>query len=328
MAENDLIEMESENGIIPVNINDIPDIVAGRIEDISNLEKKVRSAEASANKAMDYVGGQMTRYEEKGKWIFRYRAGNTKDIIEDTQEAVEHLANAQQVSVDALNQSFDFQRKLAETSQYLFVLGCANITVNRIAVQAIEAKLSGAGKEQLSELARQEMLAVVRQLKEQEDILKKQEFLTLKVKENTARLDEKDVIDKEQSEKIHSLSNENVDQNKKISALHLSLSEKERIDAEQSQRLEELGALLENKDSIDKKQEEAISANKDAITKNAEAIKVLFDYTKQKDILDKEQSEEIERIKRVSNRKLCFIAIGISSCALACSVASLILHFM
>lgn len=317
----DMIEIESENGIISVNTENIPDIVAGRIEEITSIEKEVNNSEASAKKAMEYVNSQMTRYEEKGKWIFKHRSGNTKDIVEDTQEAIEQLASAQQVSVKALKKSFEFQKKLAETSKYLFELGCANITVNRVAVRAIEAKLNGASKEEISELARQEMLAVVRQLKEQEDILKKQEFLTSKVKENVSRLDEKDALDKEQSDKISSLSNENKEQNKKLDKIHNTLSEKERIDAEQSQRLEELGALLDNKDLVDKKQEEAIS-------KNSEAIKVLFDYTKQKDILDKEQSEEIEVLKKSSQRKLCIFAISISIVAIICSIGSLVFQFI
>lgn len=317
----EMIEIESENGVISFNTDNIPDIVAGRIEDISALEKEVENSESSAKAAMEYVGTQMTRYEEKGVWIFRHRAGNTKDIVEDTQEAVERLASAQQVSVSALKKSFEFQKKLAETSKYLFELGCANITVNRIAVRAIEAKLNGASKGEISELARQEMMAVVRQLKEQEDILKKQEFLTSKVKENVSRLDEKDALDKEQSDKISSLSNENKEQNKKLDKIHNTLSEKERIDAEQSQRLEELGALLDNKDLVDKKQEEAIS-------KNSEAIKVLFDYTKQKDILDKEQSEEIEVLKKSSQRKLGILAISISIVAIICSIGSLVFQFI
>lgn len=317
----EMIEIESENGVISVNTDNIPDIVAGRIEDISALEKEVENSESSAKAAMEYVGTQMTRYGEKGVWIFRHRAGNTKDIVEDTQEAVERLASAQQVSVNALKKSFEFQKKLAETSKYLFELGCANITVNRIAVRAIEAKLYGASKGEISELARQEMMSVVRQLKEQEDILKKQEFLTSKVKENVSRLDEKDALDKEQSDKISSLSNENKEQNKKLDKIHNTLSEKERIDAEQSQRLEELGALLDNKDLVDKKQEEAIS-------KNSEAIKVLFDYTKQKDILDKEQSEEIEVLKKSSQRKLGILAISISIVAIICSIGSLVFQFI
>ena len=288
------------------------------IEDISQFEKEVENSESSAKAAMEYVGTQMTRYEEKGKWIFKHRSGNTKDIIKDTQEAVERLASAQQVSVNALKKSFEFQKKLAETAKYLFELGCANITVNRIAVRAIEQKLNGASKEELSELARQEMLAVVRQLKEQEDILKKQEFLTSKVKKNVSRLNKKDKLDKEQSERIASLSNENKEQNKKLSGIHNSLLEKERIDAEQSQRLEELGALIENRNSIDEKQEAAITAN-------TEAIKVLVEYTKQKDIIDKQQSEEIEVLKKSSRRKLCIVAISVSVVAIICSIVSIML---
>ena len=320
MNENKMIEVETKSGIVSVNIETIPDIVAGRIEDISALENEVKQSEESAKDAMQFVT-QMAHYQEKGVWIFRHRAGNTKDIIEDTQVSVEKLAAAQQVSVSAMKKSFEFQKKLAETSKYLFELGCANITVNRIAVSAIEAKLNGASKEEISELARQEMMAVVRQLKEQEDILKKQEFLSSKVKENSSRLNEKELLDKEQTEKIASLSNENREQNKKLSEIRFSLSEKEKIDEEQSQRLEELGTLLSNKDLVDKTQEEAI-------TKNSEAIKVLFEYAKQKDILDKEQSEEIERIKKFSSKKLCIAAIIISSCALMCSIAGILLEFI
>lgn len=196
---SDVLEISSEQGIVSVNVNDIPDIITSSIDNISKLEGQVRSAEQSASKAMDYVSEQMTRYEEKGAWIFKHRSGNTKDIIEDTQEAVEKLATAQQVSVEAIKKSFEFQKKLAQTAKYLFDLGCANVTVNRIAVRAIEIKLSGASKETLSELAKQEMMAVVRQLKEQEDILKKQEFLNSKVKEHALRLDTKDDLDREQS---------------------------------------------------------------------------------------------------------------------------------
>ena len=85
--------------------------------------------------------------------------------------------------------------------------------------------------------------------------------------------------------------------------------------------MEELGTLLSNKDLVDQKQEEAI-------TKNSEAIKVLFEYAKQKDIHDKEQSQEIERIKKFSSKKLCIAAIIISSCALICSIAGILLEFI
>lgn len=325
---NEVLEILSEKGMISVNVNDIPDIITSSIDNISKLEGQVRSAEQSANKAMDFVGEQMTRYEEKGKWIFKHRSGNAKDIIEDTQEAVEKLANAQQVSVEALKKSFEFQKKLAETSKYLFDLGCANIAVNRIAVRAIELKLSGASKETLSDLAKQEMMSVVKQLKEQEDILKKQEFLNSKVKEHAMRLDGKDDIDKLQSEKIEKLDAAHEHHHNKITEVFDTLSAKDRIDAEQTHRLEELMSHLKTKDLIDKKQESSITEIRDLIEKNTETIKILIEYTKQKDILDKEQSNEITALKNLSQRKLSILAVVISSFSFICSIIAIILQII
>ena len=302
MNENE-VKIKNGDDIITVNVEKLPEIITTQIDTISVLEKKIRACDDSANNAMNYVSEKMHRYEDKGKWIFKHRSGNTKDVVEDTQKAIDNLAKAQHVTVDALRQSFEFQRKLAEVSKYLFELGCANITVNRITVKAIEAKLKGASKKDISELARQEMLAVVKQLKEQEDILKKQEDLNAKVKSNFERLNEKD-----------------------------------RIDAAQSQRLEELSALLENKGSIDQKQEEAISGLKSElkekslldndqskrIENNEKSIQIIHDFIKQKDILDKKQSAEIKQIKKGSNL-LSIIAIIISSVSLVCNI---VLYFL
>ena len=301
MNENE-VTIKNGDDVITVNVDKLPEIITTQIDTISVLEKKIKACDDSANNAMNYVS-EMHRYEDKGKWIFKHRSGNTKDVIEDTQTAIDNLAKAQHVTVDALRQSFEFQRKLAEVSKYLFELGCANITVNRITVKAIEAKLKGASKKDISELARQEMLAVVKQLKEQEDILKKQEDLNAKVKSNFERLNEKD-----------------------------------RIDAVQTQRLEELSALLDNKGSIDQKQEEAISSLKSElkekslldndqskrIENNEKSIQIIHDFIKQKDILDKKQSAEIKQIKKGSNL-LSIIAIIISSVSLVCNI---VLYFL
>ena len=290
MRKNKIVKNESSKDIVSVNIDNIPDIVAGRIENISKLEEEVKKSENSANDAMKFVNNEMERYR---KVLFDIRVGNTKDIIEDIQEAINKLVFAQQTNVNAMKKSFDFQKKLAETSQYLFELGCANITVNRIAVRAIEAKMNGAGEAEISELAKQEMLAVVKQLKAQEDILKKQEFLTAKVKENSSLLKEKDFLDKEQTEKIDSLNKENKKQNKQISNIYNILSEKEQVNTEQSQKIQKLEILFKKNDSIDKK------------------------YT-----------EEITKIKKKISRKIDIVALILSVCALICSVVNIILNFI
>lgn len=107
----------------------------------------------------------------------------------------------------------------------------------------------------------------------------------------------------------------------KVSSNESRLNEKDKIDAEQTQRLEELGAMLNNKDLVDQKQEEAIK-------KNEKSIKILFDYTKQKDILDKEQSKEIEILQNSSSKKLCIVSIAISTCAFILSIVSIVMKFL
>ncbi len=317
--ENAVVKIMSENGLVSVNVDDVPKIIVDNIETISELERKVRSAEKSANEAMDFFGKQMAHYEERGVWFFKYRTGNTKDIVEDTQKALEKSLQAQQVNNEALTMVLDFQKKLAKTTKYLFDLGCANITMNRITVKAIEKKLSGASKEEISELAKQELISVVRQLKAQEDIHKKQEFLTSKVKDSLSRLKEKDNLDKEQSENIESLINESSIHEKRILKLHENLSEKDIIDEEQTQRLENLDRLLSSKEIVDKQQEESITKNKLSINKNTEAIKILVEYMQQKDLLDKEQTEKIKFLK---------IAVIILIVFVICEVAILLFQFL
>lgn len=198
-------ELSLKNNASEISIEDYPENISSQIELISELEKSIKDSDSTAKNAMAYVFG-MSRYEEKGKGIFKHKSGNTKEIIDDTQNAVEKLAEAQQVSVEALIKSFEFQRKLADVAKYLFELGCSNIVANETAVRSIKAKLSGASGEQISALARHEAIAVLKRLKEQQNILKKQEELKGKVKKNAERLNEKDVIDEEQSNQIRELN--------------------------------------------------------------------------------------------------------------------------
>lgn len=272
---NDVFDVFPENVASFIDAVDVPEIISSSIDNISELERHVRNAEESASKAMDYVSDQMTRYEEKGAWIFKRRSGSAKDIIEDTQGAVEKLAKAQQFSVSALTKSFEFQKKLAETSRYLFQLGCANVAINRIAVKAIELKLSGASKSKLSELARQEMLSVVKQLKEREDILKKQEALNGKMKEHAYRLNEKDSLDIEQTRKIELLDSSYKLNKTKISEISEAIDLKDKIDAGQDQRIEEILIILNSHNSLLKNQELLMGENKFILDKYSSQLKII-----------------------------------------------------
>ncbi|WP_132470456.1 hypothetical protein [Novosphingobium sp. ST904] len=85
--------------------------------------------------------------------------------------------------------SFDFQARLAEVTKYLFKLGVGNIAATRIVVRELEMRLHGASDEELSDLARQEVLSVIRQLKEQEDLLWKQKKMNEVLREHDMKID-------------------------------------------------------------------------------------------------------------------------------------------
>lgn len=302
MSKNDLNLTDVPEKISEENL---PEIINGQVNNIKVLDKQIQKALKSAGNARE--AAETAANMSAGFW-------HRKDAIEGLQSAVEEIGNATADNAESQKMLFDCLQKMAQVEKIILQIGCMSIAMNRSTVRELELKLKGASKEKLSELAKKELESVVKQIRQQQDILEKQDRLETNVnilhkesQNQKNRLDEKDTLDTEQSE--------NIAKNKK------RLDEKDLIDAEQTKRLEELGAILDNKNSVDQKQEEAIS-------KNAEAIKVLFEYTKQKDILDKEQSEEINKLKATSSKKISLIAIIISSFALIVSILNIILKFV
>ncbi|UTY28400.1 hypothetical protein [Treponema putidum] len=292
---------------VPENVSEenLPEIIDDQVNNIKVLDKQIQKALKSAGNARE--AAETAANMSAGFW-------HRKDAIEGLQSAVEEIGNATADNAESQKTLFDCLQKMAQVEKIILQIGCMSIAMNRSTVRELELKLKGASKEKLSKLAKKELESVVKQIRQQLDILEKQDrletnvnILRKKSQSQKTRLDEKDTLDTKQSE--------NIAKNKK------RLDEKDLIDAEQTKRLEELGAILDNKNSVDQKQEEAIS-------KNTEAIEVLFEYTKQKDILDKEQSEEINKLKATSSKKISLIAIIISSFALIVSILNIILKFV
>ena len=212
----------------------------------------------------------------------RKKSDATADAVIATNEAVAEMNELLQESIRFTCISLDLAKAMSEHMSALIVNGFKNREGKII-------KLSADSEEQA--------LYIIQQA---ETFAKNQ--LEVEMKQTV------------QDSKIDNLA-------EKVSSNARRLNEKDKIDAEQSKRLEELGALLNNKDLVDQKQEEAIS-------KNSEAIKVLFDYTRQKDILDKKQSEEIELLKTCQPNRMCIIAICLSVISILVSVTAIVLQVL
>jgi hypothetical protein len=164
----------------------LSDLITTRIDALNDLEKHILEAEEAADAAIKEADDVKNGIIDYG--IF-WDSIDTDRAIEKLQNAVISTAKALEESSDAHKKTFEYQKRLTNISYGLFRLGATNIAYNRSLVREIELRLKGASEKEISELARNELVRVVTQLKEQEDLQKKlarlkEEVKTLKKSQN------------------------------------------------------------------------------------------------------------------------------------------------
>lgn len=167
-----------------ISNRNLPRLIEEQINKLKELDKSINEAMMAAEKATESARSADAM---SAGW------GKKKAAIEELQSSVVDLADAIQAGVGAQQLSFEYHTKITEITKYLFSLGVSNIATNRFVVRELEMRLKGASQEELSLLARQELMMVVKQLKDQEDILKKQDDFSKAVKalnEENKKLDE------------------------------------------------------------------------------------------------------------------------------------------
>lgn len=147
-----------------------------RFNRLRSLRKRIDDALEDAKEAMESADAASRWVKDKhGFWIFKFSTKNTTATINNLQKAVTDLAKAQQSAAEAQKVSFEFQEMLGQITRYLFDLGAANIAANRSVVKRLKEELEGASQSRLNELAKQEYYSVLRQLKDQLDLMFKVE---------------------------------------------------------------------------------------------------------------------------------------------------------
>ena len=180
------INEELDENFSKMNNTDFPELIS-QLGYLKSLEKKTNAAQIAAENAK--ISAQESKNLPAG-WFKK------QDAIEALQKSGVEIAKAVDLQSEAQKLSFQFQQKLAEVSKYLFGLGVSNIANNRFVVRELELRLKNASEEELSELAKQELLTVIRQLKAQEDVVKKLKNLTVSIN----NVDEKISLQSKKSE--------------------------------------------------------------------------------------------------------------------------------
>lgn len=170
-----------------ISIKQLPISIATQFEKIKELENSVEKSMILAQDANKKAQDANTKVG-----LF-----NQINSIKYLQEVAKGLAEAQVSSTEAQGLLLNYQTKLSEITKGLFALGVSNITANRIVVRNIQMQLQGASEAELSQMARQELLSVVKQLKAQEDIMNKHAKLSKVVQKQDQVLKHQQLRDKE-----------------------------------------------------------------------------------------------------------------------------------
>lgn len=142
-------------------------------EDLSNIYAALLSLRKS----------QLKGFEDETFWFWKYKKGDTKEIITSTQEVVRSLSNVVVGNTHAIALSFKYHSEMAKFSQFLLGLGCYNIAMNEAIVSDLNdalKKKNTIDKKKLSEKTKERLKEIIKRLKDQQNILQKQNDLSEK----------------------------------------------------------------------------------------------------------------------------------------------------
>lgn len=274
-----------------VEVHELPSVLSSQFDKLAiletNVQKSVNMALEAKNKAED---------AQVKIGLFDY---SQKDAIKLIQSASKGLAEGLMTAAEAQKVSFEYQTKLAEITKFLFGLGVSNIAMNRSVVKELELKLKGATEEEISDLARQELKNVIMQLKAQEDMMKKQTELTVKVKKHQ---DQFESIDRQ----LDGIEKLNYQQDKKIVANTISISQNKKTLEKQQKKDAE----------IEQKIHDNIKNLEESLIRQGQAL------SEKNNILDKKHSnmtkglkEELSNLTNRTNEDSKVIKENVSSLA-------------
>lgn len=238
--------------------NNLSEIISSQVDIVKKLDKKVTEA---MNKASGAKNSAKMAHEKSTGWF------KNTGAIESLQSAIRDIGEATEANAESQKIMYDYMQKIAQITKNLITIGCSSIAMNRATVRELELKLTGASKEKLSELAKKELFKVITQLKQQEDIMSKQEHLTTEVYKQSKKLQnveiiltEKDNLDSHQSEQIHGLT-DLVEQHQR------HFKTKDEIDQEQDKRLKEIDSFFS---IVNQKIQEIILKNSEELNRSNE----------------------------------------------------------
>lgn len=197
MEETKQIIIPDDLDSIEITEDELPDVISEQFKNIVEIDKQIILAEEKCTIAKELAEKQV-----------KAKSTNKTEAINSTQSAVRSIVDAQTSLAEAQKLLFDNQQKMAAGMRYLLILGSSSIAMNRIVIAELEGKLKKASEEELSKAARQELINVIKLLREQESAFSKQDRMSEQLSETakTVKVHGAEIVgikevDRKQSEK-------------------------------------------------------------------------------------------------------------------------------
>ena len=179
---------------------DLPEVVAAHLKLFAELDKQIQETASACEEAKKASNGQVAASS--------FFLSSNKASIDSTQDAVRAVAEAQSKLIQAQQTLAENQRKMADCIKFLLMLGATSISNSARVISLLEEKLSHAAEDGLSDDGRRDLLEVIRNLRDQESVITKQDRMSSSIRENAeaireihARDDAQDARDDVQDER-------------------------------------------------------------------------------------------------------------------------------
>lgn len=215
IKEKELVESVGQYAhlVEQINLSELPTIIDNQVEQIEVLGDKIKDALDAAEAAKTAADGAENM---PVKW------GHRKKAIKELQKSSKKSAEAIGETVDALKLSFEYERQLGEISKFLIAIAACSAVHTDKAIERINSAIQNRpANKPLNDVAKERLQQIVDQMKVQGDTIKKQEALEQEMKE-------KDAKDKEQSQQIREMAEDDDRQDALIEELQKKIANLEK----------------------------------------------------------------------------------------------------
>jgi len=220
-----------------VTVENLPAALAAHFEQLTILEKKIQAADSRAQNARILADNA----KKKSAGFF-----GRKKAVEALQDSNISLAQAQSDVMDAVKVSFVYQQKISKIINQMLLLCVSNLAGTRTLLSQLQDELKKVERGDYSEETKTEMAKIIRDLKEQEDMMSRQAKQSVMLQEHEIHMQEQDehlqqhdvrhADTAEEVARTNQLIAENQHQIKEMGRL-LQFSEAARLETEKKQKI-------------------------------------------------------------------------------------------